>query len=210
MKSYSQYGEDSFILSLFPHGYIGAVLEVGAYEPLALSNSRLFIEAGWSAMLVEPSPAPLRALLEEYGHNPNVSIFSGAMANSTGRKTQRFDISDGPLSTSNPASSKTWGKDDLLIGSLNVPLYGPDFFCLERVDFLSVDTEGNGIDIADAMLACWRNGHLSFIPKVICIEREAGRDAYIDQMAWVNGYEIVPHDPSGGVNRILRLRSWKV
>lgn len=58
MKSYSQNQEDLIALEYFRirwDGKIGRLLEVGANNGSDLSNSRLMIENGWSACLIEPS-----------------------------------------------------------------------------------------------------------------------------------------------------------
>lgn len=210
MKSYSQYGEDLAIMSMFPSGYAGTVLEVGAWEPIALSNSRLFIEAGWSAILVEPSPVPLRALLEEYGRNPKVRIFAAGVGTACDDRgpvfsMSSFDISDGPLSTEIESAREQWASEAEFVGKLNVPMLPPDFAHEEpRIDFLSVDTEGNSYDVLAAMLRDWSNP-----PNVICVERQDGAEYKFVEVQR-RGYEIVPHDPSGGVNRILRRKDWRL
>lgn len=54
MKTYSQNAEDLFVLSHFGYTFKGTLLEIGANDGIALSNSRLLIEHGWFAHLVEP------------------------------------------------------------------------------------------------------------------------------------------------------------
>lgn len=54
MESYSQNKEDLKVLRYFK-GRKGTLLEVGANDGTTLSNSKLMIESGWLAYLVEPS-----------------------------------------------------------------------------------------------------------------------------------------------------------
>lgn len=54
--SYSDSGEDDYILGLFPKGYIGTAVEVGAGDGKVLSNTLLLEENGWNVLCVEPNP----------------------------------------------------------------------------------------------------------------------------------------------------------
>ena len=56
MNSYSQNGEDLFILNYFKD-YKGIVLDIGANDGVTFSNSKLLIENGWKSHLIEPSYA---------------------------------------------------------------------------------------------------------------------------------------------------------
>ena len=56
MNSYSQNKEDLFILDYFKD-YKGIVLDIGANDGVTFSNSKLLIENGWKAHLIEPSYA---------------------------------------------------------------------------------------------------------------------------------------------------------
>ena len=47
MKSYSQVGQDLFVLSLFPKGYEGIFLDFGCQEPKKINNTLLLEEHGW-------------------------------------------------------------------------------------------------------------------------------------------------------------------
>lgn len=52
--SYAQNKEDLFVLGYFKD-FKGTLLEIGANDGVTLSNSKLMIEKGWKAHLVEPS-----------------------------------------------------------------------------------------------------------------------------------------------------------
>jgi FkbM family methyltransferase len=54
--SYSQHGEDTYIASLFPSGFVGTCVEVGAYDGVSLSNTMMFEKQGWDCLCVEPIP----------------------------------------------------------------------------------------------------------------------------------------------------------
>lgn len=186
---------------MFPADFKGTCVEVGSYGPLALSNSRLFIEAGWQAHLIEPSPSPLRHLLEEYGANLNVKIYAGAMGEDLQFKTSEFTISDGPLSTDQESARAFWENEANFIGRMIVPVFPCFTFSGIKVDFLSVDTEGNSTRVLAAMLRHWPSDRA---PKVICVERDDHEAELFGGILDMFGYRVVPHEPSAGVNRILR------
>lgn len=56
MGFYSQFGEDVFMSGLFPAGYNGTCVEVGAYDGRGGSNTYHFEEKGWMALCIEPNP----------------------------------------------------------------------------------------------------------------------------------------------------------
>jgi len=75
--SYSQNGEDLIIQKYFESQniYKGCVLEIGANDGSTLSNSKLFIDNGWTAHLIEPSSA-YGKIVDLYGENENVSFYN--------------------------------------------------------------------------------------------------------------------------------------
>lgn len=74
LKSYSQNGEDLWVLKYFGN-FRGTLLEIGANDGITLSNSRLLIEMGWKAHLVEPASvfSKLQAL---YTGNDDVKCYN--------------------------------------------------------------------------------------------------------------------------------------
>jgi len=56
MSYYSQFGEDRYIAPLFPVGYKGTCVEVGAYDGRSGSNTLHFEQKGWKCVCVEPIP----------------------------------------------------------------------------------------------------------------------------------------------------------
>lgn len=60
--TYSQYGEDAIVDVLLGHPPDGEIVDIGAGDGMHLSNSLLFRERGWRAVLVEPAPIHQEAL----------------------------------------------------------------------------------------------------------------------------------------------------
>lgn len=75
--SYSQNGEDLIIKKYFDSLKIdkGCVLDIGANDGITLSNSKLFIDNGWEAHLIEPSTS-YGKIIELYEENENVSFYN--------------------------------------------------------------------------------------------------------------------------------------
>src|ERR1700693_122327 len=63
--SYAQSQEDDFVLNYFGD-FKGTLLEIGANDGVTFSNSRLLIENGWNAHLLEPGNSAFLKLAELY------------------------------------------------------------------------------------------------------------------------------------------------
>jgi FkbM family methyltransferase len=80
--TYAQNKEDLFVLEYFK-GFKGSLLEIGANDGVTFSNSKLLIENGWSAHLVEP--ASIFAELEgPYKGNEAVKCYNLAIGDKHG------------------------------------------------------------------------------------------------------------------------------
>jgi hypothetical protein len=174
--SYSQYGEDLIVAEIFGYTFIGTMLEIGAWGVKDLSNSRLFIERGWLATLVELSPMPVHALLMEYGSNSLVRIIQAAITPDR-QPVMAFHITENALSTSDEGQKNIWDKTGKFYGQLWVPTISvqqllDQFFGGTKIDYASVDTEGTSVDLALALMATdWR-------PRVVVVE-------FNDKLQWL-------------------------
>lgn len=169
--SYSQNGEDDIIAACFPADYKGNLLEVGAWEPKNLSNSRLLIERGWSAVLCEFSPVPVSKLIREYRHNPCVQVVASAVT-AEPQHVEEYQITDDALSSNVPAQLAIWAASGGYYGDLWVPTVTiqsllSQFFGQRSIHFASIDTEGSSVELAIALM---RTDHR---PPVICVEHNS-------------------------------------
>jgi hypothetical protein len=53
VKSYSQVGQDKWVLSLFPKGYKGFFMDLGCNDPKIINNTLLLEENGWEGVAVD-------------------------------------------------------------------------------------------------------------------------------------------------------------
>lgn len=168
---YSQYDEEFHILQAFDHRD-GRFLDVGAYHPTEKSNTRALFELGWSGVMVEPSPGPMKALLKEYGNEPRITLIQACVAIEPG--LVNLNVSDDAVSTSDAGVHETWKEAGGYFGTMLVP-----GITLESIanqfggfDFINFDAEGCSVDLLQRMLA------LEWGPRCVCCETD-GREAEI-------------------------------
>ncbi len=210
MKDYSQYGEQKYILAALgfvggadgePIGKSGRLLEIGAFDPFAMSNSRALIELGWSAVMFEPSPGPLRSLVKEYGNNPRVEVV-GCAVTANGGDFLKLRITDDAVTANaaNEAHLKKW-EGYGFYGTMTAAT-----FSLARVfdrwgsfEFVSLDTEGTSVDLFKWLI------YLGQRPRCVVVEHDNRWDE-MRKAAEQGGYRLM-HDPKeNGTNVVLELK----
>ena len=213
---YSQYGEQKYILEALGV-YEGQpaytkpprLLEIGAFDPFAMSNSRALIELGWSAVLFEPSPGPLRALVKEYGNNERVEVVGCAVVRlATGPLKLRLTDDAVSADAGNEAHLKKWEGYGFYGTMTTWPLSLG--FVMERwgpFDFVSIDTEGTSVDLFCELVQVCANSDWGRPKRPRCVVVE--HDNRWDEMrkaAELGGYRLM-HDPKeNGTNVVLELK----
>jgi FkbM family methyltransferase len=172
-KIYSQNQEQIIIVNELQRLGIskGRLLEIGAYDPCAFSNSRALIETGWSAVLVEPSPKPFTQLVEGYKNNPNVILVNAAVAASQSKLVEWFDSGGDAISTTNPAHKAKWEAGwkvtytAFWVYTLPMTMlfdkFGFDF------DFINIDVESTNLELFRSLP--WT---VLKQTKIICVEHD--------------------------------------
>jgi FkbM family methyltransferase len=179
---FSQGSEQEFILRA-----VGAVpkngrfLDIGAWNAVAKSNTRALYELGWSGVMIEPSPGPMRNLIADYGNDPRIQLVSAAVA-VDGDRIARMHISDDALSTTEEKQFNKWKVDAHFDGMLIVPVISVtqilEYF--GEFDFISIDTEGTSVAIFEEFL------RIGAKPACICVE-------YDDRKSWALHYAEEKH-----------------
>jgi FkbM family methyltransferase len=182
MSSYSQHGEDLEIFKLLPA--TGRFLDIGAYRPKELSNTRLLYEAGWTGVMFEPSPENMNYLLDEYGYDDRITLVQALVGVNAGVSV--LEVSNGPVSTTNAAVRALWATDGHYRGRVQVPCLS-----VENVtdrygyfDFVNIDAEGESVDLFDRFMAQEHR------PAVFCVEHD-GKVVGIERLAARKGYRRV-------------------
>jgi FkbM family methyltransferase len=175
MVSYSQNGEDLFVKDYFGD-YKGTLLDIGANDGITFSNSRLLIENGWKAILVEPGYVASDKLAHLYRNSENVIVCGFGI----GEKEERVDFWEsgnhvpngkdiGLVSTTNFEETKKWPGVEFTKHTIGLVPF--EFIEVSKpFDFISIDAEGYDWKILQQInleaVGC----------KVLCIEYNGDRD----------------------------------
>lgn len=193
---YSQYEEEEIIRKLVPE--TGCFLDVGGFHPTELSNTRALYERGWSGVIVEPSPGPLRTLIEAYGSCERVHVIGAAVGYQGG--LVKMHCTDGPLSTADAKVHDAWQEQVAREGQPYVGEWFVPTITFEQIinqfgsfDFVNLDTEGTSVDLLCKLL------EIPMDPRCICVEHD-GRSQEIHGLLYRYGYKVAW---GNGTNLIL-------
>lgn len=164
---YAQNHEDDIILAYFS-GDKGTVLDIGANDGSTFSNSRVLIDKGWQACLVEPSQKAFAKLCQLHNGRERVHCFNTAIGLRDGQCTFfESGAHNGDnvalISTLKESELKRWKGsrfDDF--DKTTCPVITFDTFLLQsplhQFDLISIDAEGMDVAILQQMnleeLAC--------------------------------------------------------
>lgn len=177
---YSQHGEDELLACVLPD--TGRFLDIGAFHPRNLSNTRLLYERGWGGLMVEPSPGPMRRLIDAYGYDSRVTLLQAAIG--VQRGVVPMEVTDGPVSTSDALVRQIWAGNGHYVGRVFVPVltiedvisqFGP-------FDFVSIDAEGHSVEIFERLIVNPMHA------KCVCVEYD-GEQVAVERMAAEAGYQ---------------------
>ena len=155
MKTYAQNKEDFFINNYMGDNFIGTLLSIGENDGVNLSNTKLFIEKGYEAILIEPSPVAYKKLESLYDGNKSVGLFNIAISDTCGtmpfwESGTHLNVGDTALlSTLNESELKRWEGSNNHFEKTEVEVW--DFkklmqeSLLKTFDLISIDCEGNDI-----------------------------------------------------------------
>jgi len=193
MKTYfSQYGQDRFLHQIFfSKVRNGIFIDIGAYDGIRFSNSFYFEKyMGWRGVCVEPNPSVFERLLK----NRKCILINACVHDLYGKV--KFNVIDGYGEMLSGIESTYDERHKLRIEN-TINQFGGDFRkievpCItilsiidneniEYVDFLSIDTEGNELNI----LKSFPFSRLK--PKVIVVENNF-RDLFVYKLMKDNGY----------------------
>lgn len=157
MKSFSQNNEDLFILNYFGD-FKGTLLSIGENDGVTFSNSRLLIEHGWKAHLIEPGAVyDDLSFLYKDGLDDNVHTYKLAI----GDKDDKVSLYDsgphvpngtdkGLVSTTDINETKRWLNVEFKerrVWMKTFKSFIEQFVIEPKFDFISIDTEGNDLSI---------------------------------------------------------------
>ena len=197
---YSQGNEEAHILKYFKNKTGGRLLDCGAYDGKTFSNTLRLIEMGWSEVLIEPSPAPFKAMAAIHKGNPKVSLVNAAVTPVSGPVTF-YDTCGDAVSTTELTHKQRWENGSTIkFNQIQVhgitakevlDTHGTDY------DFVNIDTESTNI----ATLRRFIKAGLKF--KLLCIEHD---NKHPEIVAMFPGCQPVFQNAE---NLIIYYKGWK-
>jgi len=180
---YSQDQEEKFLLEHFKGTPKGRFLDIGAYDPRTLSNTRALYERNWSGVMVEPSPKHFLNLWTEYGGDLRVVLLLAAVA--VERRFAEFYPTDGPVGTIAVGSYEKWKGETT---------FGPKFLvptvtiaelvnAFGHFDFINIDAEGISVELFFQLPL------KAMVPKAVCVEHNGERLVELGRFAQDNYYQ---------------------
>lgn len=150
--SYSQNNEETIIVDYFQsnHAALHRFLEIGAYDPVALSNTRRLVELGWSGVYVEPAPDNAARFLRQYRGNPNILLVNAAIGLES-RLITFYDSGGDAVSTASPEHVQKWeaGSSVRFAPYLTKTITLQELFgaVSHNFSFINLDVESLNIDL---------------------------------------------------------------
>ena len=184
-KSYSLFGEDTFIINYFKNKSRGFYIDVGCYHPLEGSNTHLLYKKGWRGINFDISDFSIK--LFKFLRKRDISIRSG-ISNYSGKKQYYFRKKINMLNTLNENIGKIHFKNGYNTDVVNINTL--DFF-LEKffkknidIDLLKIDVEGEELNVLKSI------DLKHFKPQLISIEIHNKENMFDDSYEYYKNDEI--------------------
>lgn len=157
--SFSQLNEDVIIDWLTGHKEKGTYIDIGAYNPEKISNTKLFYDRGWRGINIEPDPEAYKLFLEKRPEDININTAIGE-----GEKEYFGEPGEHAGNTFVPEIAQARGHTEsrkIILTPLR------DIFKknnMNHVDFMSIDVEGFENDVLKS------NDWNTYKADIICLE----------------------------------------
>jgi FkbM family methyltransferase len=166
LKSYSQRYEDIIIDDILGLKNTGPYLDIGAYDPHRLSNSKRFYDRGWRGCNVEPNPRRFERFVKDRPEDINLNV---GVSDSAGRLIFYEVVPDAFSTLSDKRARELREQGAKFKAEIEVPVITmaelfERFLHHAEPDFCTIDTEGMDIAVLKG------NDWTKFRPRVICVE----------------------------------------
>lgn len=142
---YSQNNEEETILHYFSDKPPGTFLDIGAYHPVKLSNTRALFERGFKGVYVEPSPSLHQAFLDEIKDDPGMQLITDCVGDREA-VVDFYDSGNWAVSSTDLSWMPKWEGIGVTYTSIKVNMITAPMLlekCIhKKFDFVSLDTEG--------------------------------------------------------------------
>lgn len=194
VRSYAQYQEDLIISSFFNGKHKGTFIDIGAYDPNELSNTKKFYDQGWRGVNVDPNESTIRAFEEQRSEDLNINCG----ISSSFEDLLFYELNYKSLSTFNhedAVQSLSTIPDASIIREYKVhciPLSNVFEQFNQKVDFLSIDVEGYEETVLKS------NNWDLYRPTLIVIEINRNTDNLLNFLREI-GYEKIFDNNTNGI-----------
>jgi FkbM family methyltransferase len=189
---------DFLIKEYFPAGYTGRCIEVGAVDGLFLSNTHHFELNGWDCLCIEPIPKYFDALQKNRKRAVQYAV--------SGQNSDQATFTIFTMSNQNQSSVSGLAVDSRLVEahrayspkmeSINVKTRRLDWIIENHfrggiIDFISIDTEGNELDVLHSIDL---DAHGV---KLLIVENNYNDpevENYLNKMGWIKDKRIEVND----------------
>lgn len=166
--SYSLDGEDLVIHALLDNKENGFYVDVGACDPVRLSNTKRFYDMGWRGVNIDANPNALASFKESRPRDINLNMGIGLEAG----EMEFYELFPKTLGTFSVESRdrnlklghKLVSTKKVSVKPLEAILDSIDKNELRQIDFMSIDVEGYDFE------ALASNNWEKYAPMVVCIE----------------------------------------
>jgi FkbM family methyltransferase len=196
LKSFSQYNEDIILDSIFSGKDKGIYIDVGANDPVILSNTKRFYDKGWHGINIEPNPILFQKLSKERPRDINLNIGIGVVE----AKMVFYEMSANTLSSFDRNAAIHGGKihGAKLINQYEVQVkrlvdVWNEHLIGNKVDFMSVDVEG--FDFKVLQSNNWQKNR----PSAIMVEYNQSEGDFIKPYLDSNGYYLAYRNHTNGI-----------
>lgn len=158
--------EDVIVDGILGNKKAGTYLDIGAYDPRRLSNTKRFYDRGWRGCNVEPHPVQFESFPQERPEDINLNL---GLSDSAGVLTY-YDVVPNVFSTFSKERVKELKKQGARINAeIEIPVITMkdlfvEYLSQATVDFCTIDTEGMDLAILKG------NDWSRFRPRVKCVE----------------------------------------
>lgn len=143
MNSYSQFGQDNWVLSYFK---TGKFVEVGFHDGISMSNTYLLELNGWNGIGIDPFP-------KNFTFRKNTIIEQACVFNKeidiefTLAKESSWSGISSSLDNNHKNHSWITSGQKIMIKSYRLEYFLQKYSFPKRIEYLSIDTEGSELEI---------------------------------------------------------------
>ena len=191
---YSQNNEEQTILNYFEGKPAGTFLDIGAYHPTKLSNTRALFERGFKGVYVEPSPSLHQAFLDEIKDDPLMQLVTECLGEHC-CEVEFHDSGDWAVSTTDPGWVEKWKNTGATFNRIKVNMITVAALLEKSVhktfDFISLDTE-NTVKVILPLLDL-----NALKTSLICVEHNGQDYEFFDGLLQAQGFAEIEGSRTG-------------